>query len=101
MKDIIDDAQVGHESNDESLPTASLTGLTGKNQTPSEGTRNNLAMIYVIGYLFIVAAILLIGYIKNWEIDNYKDLLLAASGVLSGPLGFIVGYYFKSTKESE
>ena len=28
-----------------------------------------------------------------------KFVLVTVSGILSGPLGFIVGYYFKATKE--
>lgn len=40
-----------------------------------------------------------IGVVTKIELDGYKDLLLAVSGILSGPLGFIIGYYFKSNKE--
>ena len=41
----------------------------------------------------------LIGLLFNYTPDDYKDLLVAVSGILSGPLGFIVGYYFKASKE--
>jgi hypothetical protein len=64
-----------------------------------EGTRSYIALVYVIGYLFIVFGVLVIGVFKNFELTGYKDLLLAVSGILSGPLGFIIGYYFKSNKE--
>jgi hypothetical protein len=64
-----------------------------------EGTRSQIAMLYVAGYLAIVISGLIIGYLKNFELTGYKDLLLAVSGILSGPLGFIIGYYFKSSKE--
>ncbi|MFR0895105.1 MAG: hypothetical protein ACLSGF_09830 [Alistipes onderdonkii] len=40
-----------------------------------------------------------IGLLFNYTPDDYKDLLVAVSGILSGPLGFIVGYYFKASKE--
>lgn len=80
------------------------TGETG-NQSQQrradrrEGTRSYIALAYVIGYLLIVASVLLIGVTTKFELSGYKDLLLAVSGILSGPLGFIIGYYFKSNKE--
>ena len=64
-----------------------------------EGTRSLIALVYVIGYLFIVVSVLVIGVATHFELTGYKDLLLAVSGILSGPLGFIIGYYFKSNKE--
>lgn len=64
-----------------------------------EGTRSTIALVYVIGFLVIVASVLIIGTITKFELTGYKDLLLAVSGILSGPLGFIIGYYFKSQKE--
>ena len=76
-----------------------VSDLAGKNQTNADGTRNRLANSYVLGYLIIVGIVLLIGYLKNWPTSDYKDLLLATSGILSGPLGFIVGFYFKSAKD--
>ena len=33
------------------------------------------------------------------QVADVKDMLVAISGVLSGPLGFIIGYYFKASKE--
>lgn len=64
-----------------------------------EGTRSLIALVYVIGYLGIVVGVLVIGVSTSFELSGYKDLLLAVSGILSGPLGFIIGYYFKSNKE--
>ena len=64
-----------------------------------EGTRSQIARVYVIGYLLIVASVLFIGVYVGFDLSGYKDLLLAVSGILSGPLGFIIGYYFKASKE--
>ena len=64
-----------------------------------EDTRSTIALVYVIGYLIVVAGVLIIGVSTKLELSGYKDLLLAVSGILSGPLGFIIGYYFKSNKE--
>ena len=70
-----------------------------KRENKREGTRSWIALTYVIGYLMIVAAVLIIGVTVRFDLSGYKDLLLAVSGILSGPLGFIIGYYFKSNKE--
>lgn len=64
-----------------------------------EGTRSHIALFYVIGFLVIVVLVLVISAYKDFELSGFKDLLLAISGILSGPLGFIIGYYFKSHKE--
>lgn len=59
-----------------------------------EDTRSKIALCYVVGYLGLVLVILIRGW---WiGIGDLKDLLVTISGILSGPLGFIVGYYFKS-----
>ena len=66
-----------------------------------EGTRSQIAQLYVSGFLVAIGIALLIGYKKNFDLTGYKDLLLAISGVLSGPLGFIIGYYFKSSQDEK
>lgn len=33
------------------------------------------------------------------QVADVKDMLVAISGVLSDSLGFIIGYYFKASKE--
>ncbi|TAL19298.1 hypothetical protein EPN90_03980 [Patescibacteria group bacterium] len=66
-----------------------------------EGTRSSIALFYVIGYLVIIAGVLIMSAIKNFTISDNKDMLLAISGILSGPLGFIIGYYFKAANKEE
>ncbi len=66
-----------------------------------EDTRSKIALYYVIGYISIVAGTIAIffgvsAFIKSIIVDDLRDMLLAISGILSGPLGFIIGYYFKS-----
>ncbi|MBI3045919.1 MAG: hypothetical protein HYY86_00010 [Candidatus Harrisonbacteria bacterium] len=64
-----------------------------------EDTRSSIALSYVIGYLILVFIILIRGW---WlGINDLKDLLVTLSGILSGPLGFIVGYYFKSESNND
>lgn len=64
-----------------------------------EETRSHIALIYVVAYVAIIAGAILIGTWKNFTIDDHRDILLAISGILSGPLGFIIGYYFKASRE--
>lgn len=66
---------------------------------PKENTRSTIAKIYVIAYFVVVFLVFIIGWLNCFDVDSYKDMLIAVSGVLSGPLGFIVGYYFKASKE--
>ena len=66
---------------------------------PKENTRSKIAQIYVWAYFGVIAATFVIGCYNKFEVTDYKDMLIAVSGVLSGPLGFIVGYYFKASKE--
>lgn len=64
-----------------------------------ERTRSSIALVYVVAYLVIIAGALMFGIYKGYSINDQKDILLAISGVLSGSLGFIIGYYFKASGE--
>ena len=64
-----------------------------------ENTRSTIAMIYVCAFFAIIIAVFVVGSCKGYSVDEYKDMLVAVSGILSGPLGFIVGYYFKASQE--
>lgn len=62
-------------------------------------TRTKLASIYVYGFFGIIVLCFLYAFIFckcDSNSKELKDLLLTASGVLSGPLGFVFGYYFKN-----
>jgi len=80
----------------------SETGVNKENtqqSNPTETTRSKVANVYVWAFLIIVGVSILIGAIKNYSIQDNKDMLITISGILSGPLGFIIGYYFKAGKE--
>ncbi|HBH46873.1 MAG: hypothetical protein A2445_05660 [Candidatus Jacksonbacteria bacterium RIFOXYC2_FULL_44_29] len=64
-----------------------------------EETRSHIALIYVVAYVAIIAGAILLGTWKHFTVDDHRDMLLAISGILSGPLGFIIGYYFKANRE--
>ncbi|MBN2015230.1 hypothetical protein JW766_00145 [Candidatus Dojkabacteria bacterium] len=67
-----------------------------------EATREKLAYVFVIGLFLIIIIVSILGYLSDTEqVQNITDLVLAISGVLSGPLGFIIGYYFKRQEEEK
>lgn len=67
--------------------------------TKKESTRTFIAQLYVWAFFIVIIVVFIIGFIKSFTVNEYKDMLVTVSGVLSGPLGFIVGYYFKASKE--
>ena len=64
-----------------------------------ENTRSKIAQIYVWAFFIVIGIVFISGACNCFKVDEYKDMLVTVSGILSGPLGFIVGYYFKATKE--
>ena len=64
-----------------------------------ETARSKIAYLYVSSFLAIIFVIFVYSIIRRLEINNVKDLLVTVSGILSGPLGFIIGYYFKVEDE--
>lgn len=80
-------------------------------QEHEDKTRSTLAMVFVIGYFIILASgiifvminNILVEYLKlNKEIIvNVKDIILTISGAVGTSLGFVVGYYFKSSEKPQ
>ncbi len=61
-----------------------------------ERNRGTLAMVFVILFFCVIFVTFIIGYsTTDFGIQDYKDLLTTVSSILSGPLGFIIGFYFK------
>lgn len=61
-----------------------------------ERNRGTLAMVFVILFFCVIFVTFIIGYTtEEFNIQDYKDLLTTVSSILSGPLGFIIGFYFK------
>lgn len=82
------------------IHTESKTTVDQKETSnPKESTRTYIAQLYVWSFFVVIGAVFVIGIIKCFSVNEYKDMLVTVSGVLSGPLGFIVGYYFKASKE--
>lgn len=80
----------------------SVSDYTDKNtnsENKKESTRTYIAQLYVWAFFIVIGIVFVVGLIKCFNVDEFKDMLVTVSGVLSGPLGFIVGYYFKASKE--
>lgn len=61
-----------------------------------ETTRSKIALFYVWAFFITIGVSFLIGVLRCFAVKDYIDFLIAISGILSGPLGFIIGYYFKA-----
>ena len=79
-------------------------------QEHKDKTRSKMAFTFTVGY-FALLAITLIGVpaynMVVLQITGASDLalqlqdiLLAISGIASGPIGFVVGYYFKGSEQN-
>ena len=77
-------------------PVVKPTADDGDN--PKEKTRGAIAKCYVNAFFIVILIVFLVGAlpIDNQAYKNTRDMLVTVSGILSGPLGFIIGYYFKS-----
>ena len=75
--------------------------LTTKEQRAGkrESVRSQIALNYIFGFFIIIILGLIIGWAQGFQIKDYKDMMISISGILSGPLGFIVGFYFKDNNE--
>jgi hypothetical protein len=64
-----------------------------------EDARYKIALYYVCGFILIFFYAMTIAFINKMQTSELTDLLVSISGILSGPLGFIIGYYFKSSTD--
>lgn len=65
-----------------------------------EVTRSTFTIIFLVGFISLLLAGLILGFFMDGnQLDNTKEILLTISGILSGPLGFVVGYYFRSSEQ--
>jgi len=92
-----------NDSNRQTIDEAPLVELQSvlSRAEKREGTRSQIALYYVLGFLFIVLICFIVAGINKLDVSQTRDLLVTVSGILSGPLGFIIGYYFKSHSDKE
>lgn len=66
-----------------------------------EDTRGSLALVFLIGFFLMLFVGLLVAATSAGDrIAASTEILLTISGILSGPLGFVVGYYFRSQDQN-
>lgn len=69
--------------------------------------RSRIAYTFTVAYFFLIAVTLIgvpvynywVVHVEPELILNVKDVLLVISGVISGPFGFVLGYYFKGSEK--
>lgn len=64
-----------------------------------EHTRSKMAILFVLGFFALLFLCIAYADRVNASLSDLKDILVAIIGALSGTLGFIVGYYYKSVQE--
>lgn len=64
-----------------------------------EHTRSKMALHFVLGFFSILFLCIAYAVKVKASLTELKDILVAIIGALSGTLGFIVGFYYKSIKE--
>lgn len=88
-------SQTAYKRNSEVSNVGQATPVEASND-PKDPVRNQIASFYIQSFVLIVVVTIIITTLMCYDVDSQKDLLLAISGILSGPLGFIIGYYFKT-----
>ena len=58
-----------------------------------------MALLFVLGFFSILFLCIAYAVKVKASLNELKDILVAIIGALSGTLGFIVGFYYKSIKE--
>lgn len=64
-----------------------------------EHTRSKMALLFVLGFFSILFLCIAYAVKVGASLNELKDILVVIIGALSGTLGFIVGFYYKSIKE--
>lgn len=64
-----------------------------------EDTRSTMAILFVLGFFAILFLCFIYAVVVNATLGELKDALIGIAGALSGTLGFIVGFYYKSVLE--
>ena len=72
---------------------------TDEKPEKKEYTRSKMAILFVLGFFAILFLCFVYAIKVNAPLSELKYTLIGVIGALSGTLGFIVGYYYKSTLE--
>lgn len=87
------------------LPAASAPESPAKEfdliSVRKEDTRGRLAIFFLLGFFFLLfAGMVLAAWDSTDKLTSIKEVALTLSGILSGPLGFVIGYYFRSSEDN-
>jgi len=100
-----DDQNNGNMEPQEQLPNnSSVVDISKIDDSPEqkrETTRSEIAKFYVYAFFGTITVTFIVGIFQCFEVKDYRDMLITVSGILSGPLGFIIGYYFKSATSKD
>lgn len=69
------------------------------NPEKKEHTRSKMAILFVLGFFAILFLCFVYAIMAGAKLSDLKDMLVGVIGALSGILGFIVGYYYKTSQE--
>jgi hypothetical protein len=90
----------------EVLPESSpgKSGISFSVVDKQEDTRGRLAQYYILGFFICIIGVSILALLSKpadgkTAIDNLKDSIILVSGVLSGPLGFVIGFYFRKSDQ--
>lgn len=64
-----------------------------------EHTRSTMALLFVLGFFAVLFLCFVYAIAVKASLTELKETLVAIIGALSGLIGFIVGYYYKSSQE--
>lgn len=87
-----------NEENDKNSTQKTKPSSDEQGNEQKESTRSQIAQIYVKAFFAVILIVIFVCClpIAQGHLKDFQDMLIAVSGILSGPLGFIIGYYFKS-----
>lgn len=81
-------------------PSPDVDGEDGTpNREQQESTRSKLALLFVLGFFAILFLCFVFAIMVKASLDDLKDILVGVIGALAGIFGFIVGYYYKTSKD--
>lgn len=99
--------ELAADSGEHPMPPQANLEMDGQNVSrdeqdsskPREQTRSKVALLFVLGFFAILFLCFAYGVKVNASLSELKDVLIGIIGALSGTLGFIIGFYYKSLKE--
>lgn len=84
---------------DHALGQENVSNAADGTPEKKEHTRSKMAILFVLGFFAILFLCVVYAIMVGAGLDDLKDTLVGVIGALSGILGFIVGYYYKSSIE--